>query len=47
MTTQAIHTIITTGTAYMIAGTAIALFGLYKMGLIGMIRDFFTGKGTK
>jgi len=44
MNTQLVHTIITAGTTYMVAGTALALFGLYKMGIAGLIRDFFTGK---
>jgi len=44
MNTQLVHTIITAGTTYMAAGTAISLFGLYKMGIVGLIRDFFTDK---
>jgi hypothetical protein len=44
MNTQVIHTIITAGTTYMIAGTALALFGLYKIGIAGLIREFFTNK---
>ncbi|GAA0561847.1 hypothetical protein [Chitinophaga japonensis] len=46
MDTQIIHTIITAGTTYMIAGTALALFGLYKMGFHKMVTDFFTGKSA-
>lgn len=42
MNTNTIHEIITAGTAYMIAGTAFAIFGLYKMGFIRLVKDFFT-----
>lgn len=44
MNTNTIHEIVTIGTACMIAGTVIALFGLYKMGIVRLIKDFFTGK---
>lgn len=44
MNYSTIHTIIVSGTTYMIAGTALSLFGLYRLGLLGMIKDFFTSK---
>ena len=47
MNTHTIHEIITAGTTYMVVGSAFALFGLYKMGIVGLIRDFFTGKTAK
>ncbi|CAL1518168.1 hypothetical protein MMC2321_01909 [Chitinophaga sp. MM2321] len=36
--------LVTTLTDYMILGTLLALFGLYKMGFVSHMRDFFTGK---
>jgi hypothetical protein len=45
MNLQAIHTILTVGTTYMILGAGGTLFCLYKLARTGFFRDFFTGKG--
>ncbi len=42
MNAQTIHTIITSGTTYMVLGSAFALFCLYKLARTGFFRDFFT-----
>lgn len=44
MNYSTIHTIIVSGTTYMVIGSCIALFGVYKLAKAGLFRDFFTSK---